>query len=551
MNLNDQFDEIARQKLEERAFPFQEEAWLEARRAIQAKQTRRIGAGWYWGGLAAIGVAAWLLWPVDSPEQVVESMQQGAAAQHEVTVDSEGQKEVAAEMKAATVPDNTDSQLQGGQRTEAAQTNGAQSSMHQAPAIEPQRSVVAKRSASAQQSEGTTMTATSPAATDNRPATPDARSESGQASSTTTSVSSAATGQGQATDAQPEFEEQLVSESEIAPSISSQSQSAAPSESSTSIENEGTSGVSDASTVESTSEQVPSLMTPNAPDTTEGSAEEHMRKAAAPTDSAMAATPEVPVAPPLVTPQSPWEISLLGGMFRSTSTYSGAGSEMWSIAPENSWGAGAELMHMGRNFGVGGGLHYGTYADRFSTPEVSNTTTTIDRFWYLANVDTTLLLITGGDSLSGYTGISVPATVQVIRSSYDTTSVTTLLRRTSERVNRTSYIEVPVLMDAHLVQGRWSIGVRGGPTLGLLTTRSGSIPQDGDAAYADLNEVTMRQYVFGWTARAYVRYRFNSAWSVGIEPSARGQLLDGLDDLGVKRRSSALGGMISLSYRLR
>lgn len=289
-------------------------------------------------------------------------------------------------------------------------------------------------------------------------------------------------------------------------------------------------------------------MTQNSAD---GMAEEAMRKDASPTDSAMAAAPVVPVAPPLVTPQSPWEISLLGGMFRSTSTYSGAGSETWSITPQNSWGAGAELMHMGRNFGVGGGLHYGTYADRLSTPEVSNTTTTIERFWYLANVDTTLLLITGGDSLSGYTGISVPATVQVIRSSFDTTSITTLLRRASERVNRTSYIEVPVLMDAHLVQGRWSIGVRGGPTLGLLTTRSGSIPQDGDAAYTDLNEVTMRQYVFGWTARAYVRYRFNSAWSVGIEPSARGQLLDGLDDLGIKRRSSALGGMISLSYRLR
>jgi hypothetical protein len=273
-----------------------------------------------------------------------------------------------------------------------------------------------------------------------------------------------------------------------------------------------------------------------------------------PADSASAATPE-PLATPLVSPRSPWEITALAGLFSTTSHYQGARTQDWSVAPERTASFGAEAVRMGRNFGYGIGLHYGTYADRLSTPEESRTEELLSRYWFFQAVDTTVLVITGTttDSLGNtvHTGVNVPTTVQVLRSAFDTTYTTSRIREARTRVNRTSYIEVPLLLDAHLVQGRWSIGVRGGPTIGMLTTRSGSLPGEGDGGYAELGDAEARQLVFGWTARAYLRYRFNSAWSIGLEPSARGQLQDGVIGKEASRRSSGLGAMLTLSYRLR
>jgi hypothetical protein len=57
--------------------------------------------------------------------------------------------------------------------------------------------------------------------------------------------------------------------------------------------------------------------------------------------------------------------------------------------------------------------------------------------------------------------------------------------------------------------------------------------------------------VFGYTARAYIRYRWNAAWSIGIEPALRGQFSNSLSEGDVQRHTRAFGGMISLSYRLR
>ena len=54
----------------------------------------------------------------------------------------------------------------------------------------------------------------------------------------------------------------------------------------------------------------------------------------------------------------------MGGMLSSTTKYSGSNSAEWKgdIGNEKSTGFGAELMHMGRNIGIGTGLHYSTYA---------------------------------------------------------------------------------------------------------------------------------------------------------------------------------------------
>lgn len=253
--------------------------------------------------------------------------------------------------------------------------------------------------------------------------------------------------------------------------------------------------------------------------------------------------------------RAPWEISLIGGAFTSTSTYAGSNSADWTgnISAERSVGIGAEIMHVGRSIGIGTGLYYGSYAERIRTDAVDVSTSALHHYWYLMAVDTTVLVIT--DTLPGippsYTGTSMDTTLHILAQGTDTVISQQLLRDARNQVNRVSYLEVPLLLDAHVTQGRWMLGLRGGPTIGLLTGRRGSLPNNTDDGYLGFNDVAFREVVFGYTARAYVRYRFNAGWSLGLEPALRGQLLNSLGSGELERRSSAKGVMLSLTYRLR
>ncbi|MBP6312318.1 MAG: hypothetical protein KA408_08635 [Flavobacteriales bacterium] len=258
----------------------------------------------------------------------------------------------------------------------------------------------------------------------------------------------------------------------------------------------------------------------------------------------------------LINPASPWEVSVLGGAMRTNTRYTGANSDTWNTAVQQQWSmnAGMEIMHIGRNFGLGAGLHYGTYSERISAKALDNTSFNVINFWYLVPVDTTILTITGTttvDSIDYFTGISIDTTINVITRGSDSTAVTEHIRDAREIVNKVSYLEIPLLVDGHLVQGRWSLGVRGGPTIGLLTGRRGSLPNESGNGYTDFTDQPFREVVFGWTARAYVRYRFNAAWSIGVEPMMRGQFNNTLGNGDLSRRSSAFGCQLSLSYRLR
>ncbi|MFZ1616218.1 MAG: hypothetical protein WAT41_02575, partial [Flavobacteriales bacterium] len=272
------------------------------------------------------------------------------------------------------------------------------------------------------------------------------------------------------------------------------------------------------------------------------------------TDDTVTAAPSA-AAPPLVPERAPWEISVMGGLFSSTADYTGSNSAEWNagISKENSLGIGTELMHMGRNFGIGAGLHFSTYAERLRTDAIDRTTNTLHDFWYLNPVDTAILVIT--DTLPGtpptYTGTSTNTTVNVLTQGTDTISTTQRIREARNEVNRASYLEVPILLDVHLVQGRWSFGLRGGPTVGLLTGRRGTLPAPDNEGYVAFADQPFRELIFGYTARAYVRYRFNAAWSVGVEPALRGQLMNSLGSGELERKASAKGVMLSLSYRLR
>jgi len=276
-----------------------------------------------------------------------------------------------------------------------------------------------------------------------------------------------------------------------------------------------------------------------------------------PSDSANAAPiAAAPAVPPIIPDRASWEISMLGGAFSSTGKYSGGNSDSWSkgISPETTSGYGAELMHMGRNIGLGFGVHYGTYAEKIKVDAIDNTTVERWNYWYLAPVDTTILFITDTITQNGqiyYVGQSINTTVNVITLGSDSTVTTIRVRDARELRVTTSYFEVPLLFDAHLVQGRWSMGLRGGPTVGLLSGRTGALPNSTNDGYTELGDQAFREVVFGYTARAYIRYRWNAAWSIGIEPALRGQFSNSLSDGDVQRHSRAFGGMISLSYRLR
>lgn len=274
----------------------------------------------------------------------------------------------------------------------------------------------------------------------------------------------------------------------------------------------------------------------------------------APTDSALAAAP-APTTPPLVPERAPWELTVFGGVFSSKTTYSGGNSDEWSGALNNASAAGfgAELMHAGRHLGLGFGLHYGTYAEHMRLDAIDATSTSYQQYWYLAGIDTSVLVIT--DTLPGtpptYTGQTLDTTIYVLAQDTDTVVQHQHLRDARNAVNRVSYVEVPLLADVHFVQGRWSIGLRGGPTIGLLSARRGAVPNSTGDGYTPFNEVAFREVVFGYTARAYIRYRFNAGWSVGFEPALRGQLLNSLGSGDLERRSSAKGVVLSLTYRLR
>jgi len=567
MSLNDQFDELARQKLDERAFPFDEGAWQQAQRAIAAQKRSGRRAFWYFGGAAAVGLALWLLWPNGEASLV--------AKQHQVETTTEAAATPTVEQEATNVNERAEAAPVeatpiGTVPVEAAQMQPVSKPMNQlkdsigspvakAASVRPERPLIASNIKPDPQPTQR-FNASSANGSDARPA------ETVQAGIEVTPQDLREHVEAMAEVSKLEEQQggvvvENATGAEGPASSLSEKDSLAPQ---TPMPEEGEDPATDAGTVlppigisssqqEATKDQQEEAVDVAASEhVTEDSvqAAPMVSTTTPPFDSAAAAVPE-PVAPPLLGPRSPWEISVLAGAFSTASKYVLPEVKEWSTTPERTVGYAAEAMRMGRNFGFGLGLHYGSYADRLTTPGETRTDVSLSRYWFLQGVDTTILIITGGDSASGYTSINVNTTVQVLRSAFETTTTTTLIRAARTQLVRTSYVELPLLLDAHLVQGRWSIGVRGGPTIGMLTARSGSLPGSGENGYTDLDGVAVRQTVLGWTARAYVRYRFSSAWSLGIEPAARGQFTDAIDNQGARRRSNALGVMLSLSYRLR
>jgi hypothetical protein len=132
----------------------------------------------------------------------------------------------------------------------------------------------------------------------------------------------------------------------------------------------------------------------------------------------------------------------------------------------------------------------------------------------------------------------------------DTTTTRVQLQEGIDRVNHVSYLELPLLLDGHVDAGHWRFGLRGGPTVGMLTGRRGSVPVTDPTGSIELSDQPFREYMFGWTVRAYIRYKLSDRWWLGIEPMMRGQLMNAYSTGDLTRRSTGLGVGFSVSYRL-
>ncbi|MEZ4789880.1 MAG: hypothetical protein R2811_07670 [Flavobacteriales bacterium] len=247
------------------------------------------------------------------------------------------------------------------------------------------------------------------------------------------------------------------------------------------------------------------------------------------------------------------EVSVWGGLFRSTTDYSGDLTTDWAsrVSSAGSSAFGVELMHQGRYFGYGSGLHFTSYVEQLESDRLQEESRRTVTDHYLDPVDTTILIVNGTVWLNGqqyYVTQMLDTTIYVLVTTTSEEVSTSVRRNALTRSNRVSYLEIPLLFDAHLRRGNWSFGLRGGPMLGILQGRRGALPTAN--GYTDLTDEAFTELVLGWSLQGHIRYHLGDYWSVAIGPAMRGQLQNTVQTTGLDRRSNAAGAVLSVGYFL-
>lgn len=255
--------------------------------------------------------------------------------------------------------------------------------------------------------------------------------------------------------------------------------------------------------------------------------------------------------PPL--PQRKLELYACGGPFMTNTRYSGDHTKDWAstTTARRAYAYGIELMRQGEHFGFGAGLHYSTYAENIRASALTDEQRDWVTSYHLNAIDTSILIVNGSVWLNGqqyYATHMHDTTINVLVRTESEVVTRNERRSALSRSNRTSYLEVPLLFEAHVRRGSWSFALRGGPMLGILYGRRGQLP--GTAGYTSLEEEAFSELVLGYTAQGHVRYHFGAQWSVGVGPAVRGQLLNTMQGDALQRRSTGTGGVISIGYRL-
>lgn len=252
-------------------------------------------------------------------------------------------------------------------------------------------------------------------------------------------------------------------------------------------------------------------------------------------------------------PRSRLELSVWGGPFSTSTGYNGDRTTDWAstITKARSIAFGAEMMHQGEHFGLGAGLHYTSYVEQLNAESLKDELRTTVTTYQLDGIDTTVLVVNGTVWIGGqqyYMTQMLDTTIYVLVGS-DSEVVSTNVRRNAlARSNRTSYLEIPLLFEAHIRRGHWGFALRGGPTLGIVQGRRGVLPTS--SGYTNLTDEAFSELVLGYTIQGHIRYHFGEAWSLGIGPALRGQLSNTLQSDQLRRRANATGAVITVGYRL-
>lgn len=274
-----------------------------------------------------------------------------------------------------------------------------------------------------------------------------------------------------------------------------------------------------------------------------------------PSDSSGSAMPPVTQPAPKAVGKWSIEFSLLGGALNTRQGFTPAtmlddrSRAEGAAAPA----AGAEAMWLKPHWGFGLGIHYTTLAERINSDRLESTATSIQYNYAVQSVETTLVVVTGSyvlDSVLHYTTTTKDTILHVLTIDRDTVTNTFQKRAARESRNTLSYWEVPLLLDAHTISGRFTFGVRGGPTVGFLQENHGSLPNTTEDGYRTLQRQQLRATVLGYQARAYVRYRICGALSVGLEPMVRGQFQSLFGEALPVSKAPALGAFFSVTYHL-
>lgn len=252
---------------------------------------------------------------------------------------------------------------------------------------------------------------------------------------------------------------------------------------------------------------------------------------------------------------SPWELLVGIGAQSGTSVYSGNNSLQNDLHTNRvrSVTGGAELMYRMHGWSLGIGAHWTEHAETASIDPLRVEQAELLRRWRMTAVDTSVLVVTDTLFINGqiqFAAQHVDTTLLVLVRHTDTVQTTLLDRQARQVTNRSSYIEVPLLAEVGRSLGRFDLGVRGGPTLGFLTGSRGVLPTLEGDGYRTMEQEAFRSLTLGYLLRGHVRYRLNDTWAVGLEPFARGQLANGLNDQSTIRRSAAQGLLFTLQYRL-
>lgn len=251
-----------------------------------------------------------------------------------------------------------------------------------------------------------------------------------------------------------------------------------------------------------------------------------------------------------------WKVSVLTGLWNNETRTSGFVNESWmdNVPSNTSTGFGAEIIRSYHHFGWGTGVHYSAYSENLGISAAYNNLNETYRYWVLTPVDTSIWIVT--DSIangSGYTyvGYSEDHTINVIESATGTRNTNTLVRDARQIQNTVSYLEIPLIGDIHIGRGNWLFGLRGGPSIGKLIERRGTLPNPEGSGYLDLSGVAFQHWVPGYNFRGYVDYKIGMRWSIGLQAGRRGIIGNTLKSDLYSRKTNAWGGLMSLSYVLR